>query len=712
MVTKWKKISKKICQSKKGYVCIWIVMLFAMVFFFAGLGIGFSDVTDLGEAVEDVSESDYGMSRLHREHVRNAFEEVSQKAMKANADDSEWDFQGIYDMIVQHSDYFFAHVTNIPDEAYHEYMQESTSGNDEEGGVRELQKDSKVEKTEDSESCIEDERELSVWFFQNSTNYYYIWNGDKFIVGDKGSCVVQDEIRPLDRDTRIAIGFTFEQMNSGQEKLDVIRGHITFGGVALILSLLVFLFCLFTFILGSPVTPKVRIYTDILGIAFASAGVLIWHLTGEMLGEFFREQSSEQMIKCIVPEAVTLGVISTVAIFFLYTIVCDIRKRQGREQFVCYMLWNRMKRKITGEAFYGQGICECEKRRRTYTFRLLLFVFCALVLLIGSYMLIRIHLFWSMEVAEAYAIPAAGVLLYVVHLLVTFALYRKGSEKLEGEYHRLSLQMDELFAGNYQNDRILDESSVFAVESQKMSMLGCQMQENVEKQIRAEKMKIDLITNVSHDLKTPLTSIISYIDLLSKEELSPVSRDYVKVLENKSERLRKMIADVFDLAKASSGNMKINKEKLDLNKLLVQILADMEQQFECAPAKLVQEISETTGMIKSDGEKLYRVLQNILDNALNYSMADTRIYVTLKVENRKVFIRVKNVSAYEMNFTKEEVLGRFFRGDKSRSTEGSGLGLAIAKEFTELCGGGLDLGIEGDVFWVEIVFPCCDVIAK
>ena len=165
-----------------------------------------------------------------------------------------------------------------------------------------------------------------------------------------------------------------------------------------------------------------------------------------------------------------------------------------------------------------------------------------------------------------------------------------------------------------------------------------------------------------------------------------------------------MISDVFDLTKATSGNLEIKKSELDFGRLLIQILADMECIIEPAPVKVVSDIPEQPLQICSDGEKLYRVIQNILDNALKYAMPDTRIFVTLKEEGREAVLQVKNVSAYEMNFTREEVLGRFFRGDCARSTEGSGLGLAIAKEFTESCGGRMDLMISGDIFQVELRF--------
>jgi signal transduction histidine kinase len=225
--------------------------------------------------------------------------------------------------------------------------------------------------------------------------------------------------------------------------------------------------------------------------------------------------------------------------------------------------------------------------------------------------------------------------------------------------------------------------------------------ESLEEQMKAERMKIALVTNVSHDLKTPLTSIISYVDLLSKEEqLSDVARDYVAILTEKSDRLKHIVADLFDLAKSTSGEMSLEFEELDLKKLLEQTLADMEDDITKSGLPLKLKLPEQPVMIHSDGKKLYRVLQNVLDNALKYSLQGTRIHVELDVRDNKVALTVKNTANYEMDFTSEEILQRFYRGDKSRSTDGSGLGLSIAESFTRVCGGQFRVEIDGDLFKV------------
>jgi len=228
----------------------------------------------------------------------------------------------------------------------------------------------------------------------------------------------------------------------------------------------------------------------------------------------------------------------------------------------------------------------------------------------------------------------------------------------------------------------------------------------VEEKIRSERMKVELITNVSHDLKTPLTSIISYTDLLSKEEDLPEHvKDYIKILMQKSDRLKTLIQDIFDLSKATSGEMKVEIEKLDLGKLIRQTLADLDEQISQSGLLFRIDIPDEPVYIMSDGKKLYRVFLNLVCNALKYSLAGSRVYISLDVEkDNKAVAAIKNIANYEMNFNEDEILERFVRGDKSRTTEGSGLGLAIAHSFMQVCGGSMDIKVDGDLFKVLLEF--------
>ncbi|MDR1157144.1 MAG: HAMP domain-containing histidine kinase [Oscillospiraceae bacterium] len=228
---------------------------------------------------------------------------------------------------------------------------------------------------------------------------------------------------------------------------------------------------------------------------------------------------------------------------------------------------------------------------------------------------------------------------------------------------------------------------------------------SLAEQLRAEKMKTALVTNVSHDLKTPLTSLIGYIELLSREEtLSDTARDYVSVLAEKAERLRHLLVDLFDLSKSTSGDIALELETLDLKKLVEQTVADMRDRIDASSLILRLRLPEHPVELYADGRKLYRVLQNLLDNALKYAQPGTRVYVDLEAGTDSARILLRNTAGYEMNFTKEEILQRFARGDASRTTEGSGLGLSIAESFARLCGGRLDVDIDGDLFKVTVTF--------
>ncbi len=227
----------------------------------------------------------------------------------------------------------------------------------------------------------------------------------------------------------------------------------------------------------------------------------------------------------------------------------------------------------------------------------------------------------------------------------------------------------------------------------------------VTEKIKSERMKIDLITNVSHDLKTPLTSIISYVELLNREEgLPEQASDYVKILSQKSERLKNIIQDLFDLSKANSENITLDMEQLDLARLIKQTLADMEEPINGSGLTFRLNIPDGPVYIVSDGKKLYRVWENLITNALKYSLHGTRVYIDLIADGESAWATVKNTANYEMNFSAEEILQRFARGDASRTSEGSGLGLPIAQSFTQICGGRFNVKIDGDLFKIELCF--------
>ena len=226
----------------------------------------------------------------------------------------------------------------------------------------------------------------------------------------------------------------------------------------------------------------------------------------------------------------------------------------------------------------------------------------------------------------------------------------------------------------------------------------------VDEQMKSQRMKVELIAIVSHDIKTPLTSIISYVELLKQEEGLPDHiRDYVRILDEKSQRLKNMVTDVFAVSKAASGELPMEMEELDFGKLLRQTLADMEEQIEHSDVVFRTEIPDAAVTIMADGQRLYRVFQNLFQNAIKYSLQGSRVYVALHTDGSAAVASVKNTSSRELEKGKD-FAERFARGDASRTDGGSGLGLSIAQSFTEACGGEFTWETDADLFIVKIAF--------
>ncbi len=237
---------------------------------------------------------------------------------------------------------------------------------------------------------------------------------------------------------------------------------------------------------------------------------------------------------------------------------------------------------------------------------------------------------------------------------------------------------------------------------------------SLEKVSRSDQLRVDLITNVSHDLKTPLTSMVGYIELIRKEELSDTVRDYVDVISDRAEKLKEMVNSLFSLAKASSGNVELHPEKFEVNRMIEQIFADMDDQIKSSGLEFVTRLTEESTEIVSDNSYFYRICQNLMENALKYSAKGTRVFVTTKIIRKepgedklieKLCMEITNTSAYPMDFTKEDIVERFARGDKARSSEGNGLGLAIVSTYAKALGGEFDIKIDCDQFKACVMMP-------
>lgn len=234
------------------------------------------------------------------------------------------------------------------------------------------------------------------------------------------------------------------------------------------------------------------------------------------------------------------------------------------------------------------------------------------------------------------------------------------------------------------------------------------LMESVNESLKNEKLKADLITNVSHDIKTPLTSIVNYVDLLKRENLgNENARNYIRILDEKSQRLKQLTEDLVETSKITSGNVKLDMQKIDMVELLYQTGGEFNERFEARNLTIVTKIPNKSMYIYADGRQLYRSLENLYTNVAKYALENTRVYVELSNNDNKVVFTIKNVSKNELDIVsdgKVDLTERFVRGEKSRTTEGSGLGLSIAKNLTTLMGGKFEINVDGDLFIATIEY--------
>lgn len=287
------------------------------------------------------------------------------------------------------------------------------------------------------------------------------------------------------------------------------------------------------------------------------------------------------------------------------------------------------------------------------------------------------------------------VVIFIFRLLKAIADYDKIEEKLKEMYegnNNDALERKEFLPEFYQSvDYINDISNGF--------------ERAIQDRIKSERLKTELITNVSHDIKTPLTSIINYVDLLKKEKMpNEKATEYLMILDNKSQRLKKLTEDLVEASKASSGNIKLNMEKLNVKELIKQVSGEFVDKFKERGLEEIISFPEEDIFIKADGRYMYRVLENIYSNVAKYALENTRVYLDVIKNQHTVVIQMKNISKQELNISADELMQRFVRGETSRNTEGSGLGLSIASSLTELQGGQFHIYLDGDLFKVTIGF--------
>ncbi|MCC0726897.1 sensor histidine kinase [Clostridioides sp. ZZV14-6009] len=297
-----------------------------------------------------------------------------------------------------------------------------------------------------------------------------------------------------------------------------------------------------------------------------------------------------------------------------------------------------------------------------------------------------------------------GIILALIYSVVLFKLLSDYSKKTICEYNQLLDVTKKISDGNLEVN-MEDDLGFFNPIKDELGNIQSGFKKAVDEEVKSQKMKTELISNVSHDLKTPLTSIITYIDLLKDENITDENRKiYIDTLDRKSQRLQHLIEDLFEVSKVNSGDVHLNIVNVDIISLMKQTLLELDDKIAESSLKVRNNFSSEKIILPLDSQRTFRVFENLIINISKYAMPNSRVYVDILETDRQVNIMLKNMSATEIDFSVDDIMERFVRGDKSRNTEGSGLGLAIAKSFVELQGGKMKIDIDGDLFKVTITF--------
>ena len=319
------------------------------------------------------------------------------------------------------------------------------------------------------------------------------------------------------------------------------------------------------------------------------------------------------------------------------------------------------------------------------------------VVIVNFVILVFVSLFWNY-----------GLFALIAYSVVLFFILRKYLNDLRKKYEILLQSTNQLAEGHL--DLPIDgDVGLFEPIQEELRRIQAGFKKAVEEEVKNERMKTELVTNVSHDLRTPLTAIITYTDLLKNEADEEKRKEYIDVLERKSLRLKVLIEDLFEISKAASRNVKMNFMKVDIVGLIKQAELENDEKIKAANLEFRWMLPDHKVIMCLDSEKTYRIFENLIVNIIKYAMPHTRVYVEMTEAMDEVHISMKNVSATELNFNPDEITERFVRGDSARNTEGSGLGLAIAKSFSELQHGKLKITTEADLFKVDIVLPKLEI---
>lgn len=306
------------------------------------------------------------------------------------------------------------------------------------------------------------------------------------------------------------------------------------------------------------------------------------------------------------------------------------------------------------------------------------------------------------------SIWVAGIFVLIIYSVILFFVLKKYVTSLKQQYQVLMNATSKMAEGNL--EVVVDKDlGIFNPLKEELSKVQYGFKKAVDEEMKSQKMRTELISNVSHDLKTPLTAIITYVNLLKDENITEEERvSYIDTLDKKSMRLKRLIEDLFEMSKANSDNINLNLVEVDIVSLIKQVQLELDDKITEARLEFRNRFQSEKVMLRLDSEKTYRIFENLIINITKYSLPDTRAFIELTENESNVFISLKNISATELDFTPDEITERFVRGDKSRNTEGSGLGLAIVRSFVEAQGGKMEILLDGDLFKVNIKFKKVD----
>ncbi|MHC1681934.1 MAG: sensor histidine kinase [Clostridiaceae bacterium] len=327
-----------------------------------------------------------------------------------------------------------------------------------------------------------------------------------------------------------------------------------------------------------------------------------------------------------------------------------------------------------------------------------LFISLVATMILGSISIFMIQV----DVPYGLGMPSIVIIILTIIFIIPLLIY---IIKQLSKINNLIKSLEDISMNDLENNLNLKEDDELFNAYESIKNIKSSIESSVEERMKSERLKTELITNVSHDLKTPLTSIINYVDILRKNNLSQEDHTaYLEIIDKKSKRLKFLIEDLFEASKLSSGDIELNIEKVDLVSLIKQTLGEFEKLIEDSQLELILSLPKDKVYLQLDGKRTWRVFENILNNIIKYSQKGTRVYIELKESENQVVVTTKNISSYQLNVNPDELFEKFKRGDASRNTEGSGLGLSIARGILELHGGEMKIEVDGDLFKNILVF--------